>query len=35
VRKAVLLDVFERFEIEVVDADAASWVAVPEDLRDY
>jgi hypothetical protein len=35
VRKAVLLDVFERFAIEVVDAAAARWVAVPEDLREY
>jgi hypothetical protein len=31
VRKTVLLDVFERFAIEVVDRDAARCVAVPED----
>jgi hypothetical protein len=35
VRKTVLLDVFERFAIEVVDAHAARWVAVPDDQRDY
>jgi hypothetical protein len=35
VRKAVLLDVFEQFEIEVADAAAARWVAVPEDLPEF
>jgi hypothetical protein len=35
VRKAVLLDVLERFEIEVVEPEAARWLAVPEDLREY
>jgi hypothetical protein len=31
----VLLDVLERFEIEVVEPEAARWLAVPEDLREY
>lgn len=35
VRKRVLLDVFERFEVEVADSEAARWVTVPEDLREH
>jgi hypothetical protein len=35
VRKAALLDVFERFEIEVVDPEAARWIEVPPPLREY
>jgi hypothetical protein len=35
VRKTVLLDVFERFAMEVVDASAARWVAVPDELREH
>jgi hypothetical protein len=33
VRKLILLDVYERFKVEVVDPDAALWMAVPDDLR--
>jgi hypothetical protein len=29
----VLLDVYERFRVDVVDAEAALWLAVPDELR--
>jgi len=35
VRKAVLLDVYEKFEVEVVDPEAARWLTVPEELRGH
>jgi hypothetical protein len=33
VRKLVLLDVYERFRVDVVDAEAARWLTVPDELR--
>jgi hypothetical protein len=33
VRKLILLDVYERFKVEVVSPDAALWMAVPDDLN--
>lgn len=33
VRKLVLLDVYERFRVDVVDAEAVRWLAVPDELR--
>jgi hypothetical protein len=33
VRTLVLLDVYERFRVDVVDAEAALWLAVPDELR--
>jgi len=33
VRRTVLRDVFERYELEVLDPGAARWIAVPENLR--
>jgi hypothetical protein len=35
VRKAVLLDVYERFEVEIVEPEAARWLTVPDDLRGH
>jgi len=33
VRKLVLLDVYERFRVDVADAEAARWLTVPDELR--
>jgi hypothetical protein len=32
-RKLVLLDVYERFKVTIVDADAAYWLTVPDDVH--
>jgi hypothetical protein len=33
VRTLVLVDVYERFRVDVVDAEAARWLPVPDELR--
>jgi hypothetical protein len=33
-RTLMLLDVYEPFRVDVVDADAACWLTVPDDLSE-